>query len=83
MMRAACCMSLLLAGCGASAPAARRPELLVTPGCIPAGWERPPEEVGQSPGSAPKAPASSLRPFEGSGAEGSGAAALPALRACR
>ena len=73
---------LLLTGCGSAAPAGRRPDLLVQPGCIPAGWERPPEKVGQSPGNAPQAPADALRPFEGSG-EGSGAAALPLLRACR
>ena len=62
----------LLCSCGGAAPVVKRAEPLVAPGCIPDGWEQPPEKVGQTPGSSRQAPASVLLPFEGSGSEGSG-----------
>lgn len=42
------------------------------PDCVPARWERPPEDIGQTPPERP-APADAMAPFDGSG-EGSGAA---------
>ncbi|NQW61864.1 MAG: hypothetical protein HQ461_03460 [Deltaproteobacteria bacterium] len=62
----------LLCACASAAPLVKRAEPLVAPGCIPAGWEKPPEKVGQTPGPSRQAPASALLPFEGSGSEGSG-----------
>lgn len=62
----------LLYACASAAPLVKRAEPLVAPGCIPAGWERPPERVGETPGPSRQAPASVLLPFEGSGSEGSG-----------
>lgn len=62
----------LVCACGSAAPLVKRAEPLVAPGCIPAGWEQPPEKVGQTPGASRIAPASALLPFEGSGSEGSG-----------
>ncbi len=74
----------LIAGCGAAPAAVKPPPPLIAPGCIPAGWERPPEKVGQTPGAAPQAPTSVLLPFEGSGAERSGLRSDPAsAHACR
>ena len=75
---------LLLCSCGGAAPLLKKAEPLVTPSCIPAGWERPPEKVGQTPGASRQAPASVLLPFEGSGAEGSGLRSeLAPAHACR
>ncbi len=74
----------LLCACGSAAPLVKRAEPLVAPGCIPAGWEQPPEKVGQTPGASRQAPASVLLPFEGSGSEGSGLRSdLAPTRACR
>lgn len=74
----------LVAGCAAAPTAAKPTAPLIAPGCIPAGWEMPPEKVGQTPGNAPQAPASVLLPFEGSGSEGSGLRSeLAPAHACR
>ncbi len=74
----------LVCACGSAAPLVKRVEPLVAPSCIPAGWERPPEKVGQTPGSSRQAPASVLLPFEGSGSEGSGLRSeLAPAHACR
>lgn len=62
----------LLCACASAAPLVKRAEPLVAPCCIPAGWEQPPEKVGQTPGASRQAHASVLLPFEGSGGEGSG-----------
>lgn len=74
----------LCCACGSAAPLVKRAEPLVAPGCIPAGWEQPPERVGETPGHARQAPASVLLPFEGSGGEGSGLRSnLAPAHACR
>ena len=74
----------LCCGCGSAVPLVKRAEPLVAPGCVPAGWEQPPEKVGQTPGSSRQAPASALLPFEGSGGEGSGLRSeLAPAHACR
>ena len=74
----------LCCACGSAAPQVKRAEPLVAPGCIPAGWERPPERVGETPGPSRQAPASVLLPFEGSGSEGSGLRSdLAPAHACR
>jgi len=74
----------LVAACGAAPVAVKPAPPLIAPGCIPAGWERPPEKVGQTPGAARQAPSSVLLPFEGSGAETSGLRSDPAsAHACR
>lgn len=74
----------LVVGCAAAPTVAKPAVPLIAPGCIPAGWEHPPEKVGEAPGRAPQAPASVLLPFDGSGAEGSGLRSeLAPPHACR